>query len=189
MDFEQDIRNCVHVLERGGLILYPTDTIWGIGCDAMNAAAIDAVFSLKHRPREKNLIVLLAEARDVLQYVASPPPDIIDILDSFESPTTIIYRHPLGFPENAVKEDDTLAIRVTRDPFCKALIKRLRRPLISTSANRSGMPAPAVFREVAASIKDQVDYVVLHRREDNRTAAPSRVLRLEDDGTLQVIRP
>src|ERR1700744_1017266 len=102
VDFENDIKNCIQVLENGGTILYPTDTVWGLGCDALNEAAIEKVFALKQRPKEKSLIVLLAEAKDILQYVAAPHPDIISILENFERPTTVIYEGALGFPDNAV---------------------------------------------------------------------------------------
>src|SRR5580700_8983120 len=113
VDFEQDIKNCIRVLQQGGVILYPTDTVWGLGCDAMNGAAVEKVFAIKQRPKEKSMIVLLADARDVLQYVAAPHPDIIAIIESFERPTTVIYENALGFPDNVVNSDGSIAIRVT----------------------------------------------------------------------------
>src|SRR3954470_14581143 len=116
----------MNTLQSGGAVLYPTDTVWGIGCDAMNEDAAERVFTIKNRPKEKSMIVLLADARDILQYVAAPPPDIISIVEGFDKPTTVIYQNALGFPDNVVNKDGSIAIRVTTDPFCKALIKRYR---------------------------------------------------------------
>src|SRR6187402_397600 len=148
VDYAEDIRACVAVLQTGGIILYPTDTIWGIGCDATDEAAVEKIFRLKNRPKEKSFIVLLAAARDVLHYVAAPPPDIIDIIESFTSPTTIIFSGGLHIAANAIAEDGSIALRIPQDPFCKALLKRFGRPLVSSSANLSGMPAPTHFGEI-----------------------------------------
>ncbi len=188
MDLENDIKQCIAVLQQGGTILYPTDTVWGLGCDALNAAAVDKIFAIKQRPREKSMIILLADARDVLQYVAAPPPDIIAIIEGFTSPTTVIYSNALGFPDNVVNKDGSIAIRVTNDPFCKALIKRIRKPLVSTSANISGEPTPAIYKMIAPSIIGGVDYVVKHRQDDDELRAPSRLIRMDDEGAIQVIR-
>lgn len=189
MDFEQDIKNCINAINLGGTILYPTDTIWGIGCDATNEQAIEKVFAIKQRPKEKSLIVLLAEARSIIEYVAAPPPDIIDILEQFDRPTTVIYQGALGFPANAVHADGSIAIRVTNDPFCKALIKRMQLPLVSTSANLSGAPAPADFDDIAPEVKNGVDYVVKYRQNDKVRHAPSRLVRITDAGDIEIIRP
>ena len=185
---EEDIRNCIKTLNNGGTILYPTDTIWGIGCDALDENAIENVFAIKHRPKEKSLIVLLADARDILQYVAAPHPDIIDIVESFDRPTTVIYESALGFPENAVHESGSIAIRVTGDPFCKALIKRFRKPLVSTSANLSGAPSPDNFSAVSNDIRQSVDYIVKHRQPDTSSRPPSRLVRINEDGSLEILR-
>jgi len=189
VDFEADIRNCIDVLEGGGTILYPTDTVWGLGCDALNGQAIEKIFSIKNRPKEKSLIILLAEAKDLLKYVAAPHPDIIDIVSQFERPTTVVYENALEFPSNAVHESGSIAIRVTSDPFCKALIKRFRKPIVSTSANISGAPTPATFIQIDTAVSDNVDYVVQYRRDDDTIAQPSRLLRLHDDGTMEILRP
>lgn len=187
-DFEDDIRKCTKVLEQGGTILYPTDTVWGIGCDALDPSAIEKVFILKQRPKEKSLIVLLADARDILQYVAAPHPDIIDIVEGFEQPTTVIYEGALGFPENIVHEDGTIAIRVTTDPFCKALIKRFRKPIVSTSANISGMPTPDIFAKVDEAIRTGADYTVQYRQDDTFSRPPSRLVRITNNGELEILR-
>jgi len=189
VDFENDIKNCVDALQKGDVILYPTETVWGLGCDALNDEAVEKVFAVKQRPKEKSMIVLLADARDILQYVAAPPPDIISIIESFEKPTTVIYEHALGFPPNVVNADGSIAIRVTTDPFCKALIKRYRKPIVSTSANISGQPTPATFGQIDRQVIDNVGYTVHHRQNDDSRHPPSRIIRVDDDGNITVLRP
>ena len=188
VDFADDVKACVSVLERGGTILYPTDTVWGIGCDATNEAAVDAVFRIKRRPPDRSLIVLLADARDVLRFVAAPPPDVIAILEAFSIPTTVIFDQALGFADNAVAPDGSIAIRIPQDPFCRALIKRFRKPVISTSANISGTPAPGIFAEISPEILQAVDYVVRWRQDDRSVHPPSRIVRLTDEGDETVVR-
>ena len=178
----------MQALQNGGTILYPTDTVWGLGCDAMNAIAVEKIFAIKQRPKEKSMIVLLADARDILQYVAAPHPDIIAIVENFERPTTVIYENALGFPDNVVNKDGSIAIRVTTDPFCKALIKRFRGPIISTSANISGAATPAIYKMIDDAIILGVDYVVKYRQADETIVAPSRLVRINEDGNLEVLR-
>ena len=188
VDFESDIKACISVLERGGVILYPTDTVWGLGCDALNQEAVEKVFAVKNRPKEKSMIVLLAEARDVIRYVAAPPPDIIAMIGAFEQPTTVIYDNALGFPPNVTSANGSLAIRVTTDVFCKALIKRYRKPIVSTSANLSCEPTPALYPMVSQAILDGVDYAVHYRRDDTDIKPPSRLVRMNDEGEMEVLR-
>ena len=188
VDFEEDIKNCIHTLQQGGVILYPTETVWGLGCDALNEAAAEKIFAIKQRPKEKSMIVLLADARDVLQYVAAPPPDIIAIIEAFDRPTTVIYENALDFPSNVVNQDGSIAIRVTTDLFCKALIKRYRKPIISTSANISGQPTPSIYGTVDRSIMEHSDYVVKYRQDDERVRSPSRLVRIDDEGGVEVVR-
>lgn len=189
MNFEEDIVKSIHALEAGGIILYPTDTIWGIGCNALDAQAVDKVFAIKQRPKEKSLIILLADARDILQYVAAPHPDVIDIVSSFERPTTVIFDGALGFPDNLVNSDGSIAIRIPDEPFCKALLKRYRKPLVSTSANISGRQSPLIFDIIDQEIIGCVDYTVTYRQNDKEVKQPSRIVRISDDGTLDIIRP
>lgn len=189
IDFEYDIKQCIAALEAGGTILYPTDTVWGIGCDALNETAVNKVFELKNRPKEKSMIILLAEARDVLSYVAAPHPDIIAILESFEVPTTVIYDNALGLADNVINTDGSIAIRVTNNAFCKALIKRFQRPIVSTSANISGQPTPAIFAMVAEELKNKAGYTVKYRQDDTNIQQPSRLVKIDDDGNIIVIRP
>ena len=188
VDFENDIKNCIAVLQQGGVILYPTDTVWGLGCDAMNETAVEKILTIKNRPKEKGMIVLLAEARDILLYVATPHPDIIAIIESLDRPTTVIYENALEFPANVVNTDGSIAIRVTTDPFCKALIKRFRKPIISTSANISGQPTPSIFKMVDKAISGSVDYIVSYRQDDEEIHTPSRLVRIMEDGGIEVVR-
>ncbi len=188
MDFNTDVENSLSVLQAGGLILYPTDTIWGIGCDATNATAVRRIYELKKRPESKSMIVLLADQRDLLQYVASPDLAIFDFLDAATKPTTVIYDDAIGLADNLISQDGTIAIRIVQETFCKHLIKRFRKPVVSTSANISNEPAPRNFADIPEVIKQQVDYVVQYRQQDATIAAPSAVVRWER-GQVTVIRP
>ncbi len=188
MDYSEDIEQCLEVLRRGGLILYPTDTIWGIGCDATDAKAVERIFRLKSRPEKKGLIVLVADPRDILHYVSHPDPAVAQYLETVSKPTTVIYEGMIHLAEN-LSEDGTSAIRLTTDPFCRHLIKRLRHPLVSTSANLSGSPAPQSFGRIADSIKSGVDYVVKYRQDDESPREPSSLVKWNADGTVTVIRP
>lgn len=183
-----EINNALSVLQAGGLILYPTDTIWGIGCDATNSGAIRSIYKLKQRDDAKSLIILLAEAKDIFRYVADPHPDIVGMITAFDRPTTVIYDQAVGLPGNLVNEDGSIAIRVTRDPFCKSLIKRLKAPLVSTSANISGQPSPAGFTDVSEMIRQGVDHIVPLKQEGPSRHQASRILRLSADGSIRVIR-
>jgi L-threonylcarbamoyladenylate synthase len=187
-EFENDISASLQVLRTGGLILYPTDTIWGIGCDATDEEAVKKVFTLKDRPEAKSLVILLADVRDLLKYVAHPSPEIADILAGFDRPTTVIYEGALDLAPNVINSDGTVAIRIVKDTFCRHLIKRLRKPLVSTSANLSGQPSPATFAEVSPEIRNGVDYVVSYRQDDTTPAQASRIIKLLKDGSVQVIR-
>lgn len=186
-DVELDLEKSIEVLKRGGVILYPTDTVWGLGCDATNAAAVEKVFALKQRPAAKSLIVLVADEREVLQYVASPDLAVFDYLQSASKPTTVIYEGVIGLAENVIAEDGSAGIRMVQEPFCKHLIKRFRKPLVSTSANISGQPTPRVFDEIPGAIKAAVDYAVHYRRHDNRIAEPSSVIKWKN-GAVEVLR-
>lgn len=188
MNFEEDIRQCLQVLKAGGVILYPTDTVWGLGCDATNSDAVEKIFRIKRRDESKSMIVLLADGREVIQYVVEPDLRVFDYLDEAIKPTTVIYEGATGFAQNLIAADGSIAIRVTKDEFCKHLIKRLRKPLVSTSANISGSPAPANFTEITPDILGSVDYVVKYRQEDTRQATPSAIIRWNTDGTVTEIR-
>ena len=185
---EKDIEQCLLVLQAGGLILYPTDTVWGIGCDATNPAAVAKVYALKQRAEEKALIVLVADERDVLQYTASPDLAVFDYLQTVVKPTTVIYDGAIGLAGNLTGADGSIGIRICAEPFCRQLLKRFRKPLVSTSANISGTAAPRIFAEIGEEIRTGVDYVVQYRQEDTAIAAPSSVIRWKN-GEVEVLRP
>ncbi len=188
MDFEKDIKSCLTVLKNGGIILYPTDTVWGIGCDATNTIAVEKIFQLKKRPDEKAMIVLVAEERDVLKYVASTDLRVFDYLQQHPKPTTVVYEGAIGLADNLIGKDGSIAIRICNDIFCKHLIKRFRKPIVSTSANISGEPVAKLFSEINDEIKKGVDYIVQHRQDDHTIASPSAVIKW-DNGNITVIRP
>jgi L-threonylcarbamoyladenylate synthase len=188
MDFEQDLSAALLALRNGGTILYPTDTIWGLGCDATDEAAVSKIFTLKQRPENKSLVVLLADVRDLLKYLAHLRPDMADMIAGFDRPTTVIYEGALDLAPNVINEDGSVAIRIVKEPFCKHLIKRLRKPLVSTSANLSGQPSAATFAAIDPAIKAGVDYVVNYRQDDVTPAQASRIIKIQRDGAVLVIR-
>ena len=188
-DFQNDIDNSLMILQAGGLILYPTDTIWGIGCDATNPEAVKKIFSLKQRAETKSMIVLMADERDVLKYTSGPDLRIFDFLRTVQKPTTVIYEGPVGLADNLTGPDGTIAIRLVEDPFCRHLIKRFRKPIVSTSANISGQPSPAFFGEIGDVIKTGVDGIVQYRQQDSSSRQPSAIVKWNRDGSVTVIRP
>lgn len=184
---KEEIERAFAVLKRGGIILYPTDTVWGLGCDATNAAAVDKIYALKNRQESKSMICLVTDFKMLQQYVEEIPEAAFDILKYANRPTTIIYDQPIGVAENLVGEDNSLGIRVTKDEFCQGLIKRMRRPLVSTSANISGGHTPSSFTEIDQEIFKGVDYVVnLH--QSKKSTKPSAIIKLSNDGQVKVIR-
>jgi L-threonylcarbamoyladenylate synthase len=188
-DFEKDIENALPILQAGGLLLYPTDTIWGIGCDATNPEAVRKVYALKQREETKSLIVLMTDERDVLKYTSQPDLRIFDFLATVQKPTTVIYEGAIGLAPNLVNADGTVAIRLVTDPFCRHLIKRFRKPIVSTSANISGDPTPSFYKEIDPRIKAGVDYIVEYRRDDETPCEPSAIIKWNSGGAPTIIRP
>jgi L-threonylcarbamoyladenylate synthase len=188
VDYSSDIKACVAALAAGETILYPTDTIWGIGCDATNESAVEEVFKLKKRPKEKSLIVLISDARDILKYVAAPPPHIIDIVTSFDRPTTVVFDGAINLAESAINDDGSVALRVPQDEFCRALIKRFGKPIISTSANISGQASAPFFAAIHPTIKGGVGYCVKFRQDDETLRQPSRIVRIDSSGVMSLLR-
>jgi L-threonylcarbamoyladenylate synthase len=186
--FENDIKKCIEVLKNGGLILYPTDTIWGIGCDATNEDAVAKIFTLKKRDDSKALVTLVAEERDINKYITQPDPAVFDFLDSATKPLTVIYDGATMLAENLLGANGSAAIRVVKDDFCKMLIKRFGKPIVSTSANISGEASPANFTDISPEIKTGVDYVVQHRQDDINNGVASTIVKLNRDGTVTTIR-
>lgn len=187
-DFSEDIEQALEVLRNGGTILYPTDTVWGIGCDALNPAAVEKVFAVKKRPPEKSCILLIADPRDLLQYVSALDLSVFEYIENLDRPTTIIYDDVVGIADNLISADGSVAIRLVEEPFCRHLIKRLRRPLVSTSANISGEPTPAIFAEISPEIRAGVDYTVKYRQDDATRNSPSAIIHWKGDGNHIVIR-
>jgi L-threonylcarbamoyladenylate synthase len=189
MNFDNDIEKSLTVLQSGGLILYPTDTVWGLGCDATNVDAVAKIYALKKRSDEKSMIVLLADENEIPKYVTQPNPKIFDYIKGIHKPTTFIYEGGTNLAKNMIQGDGSIGIRITQDPFCKKLIERFGKPLVSTSANISGYPAPALFEDIDVEIKNGVDYIVQHRQDDVTAASPSAIVKLNADGSLSIIRP
>lgn len=186
-----DIDAAVAALKRGGVILYPTDTVWGIGCDATNADAVARVYALKRRADSKALICLLGSADDLERWVSGVPEVAYQLLEAAVDPLTVIYDGAYVPPlaANLPAADGSLAVRVTADPFCRELCRRLRKPLVSTSANISGAPTAASFAEIADELKEGVDYVCTSGRDDREPRKPSTILRLTESGEVKTIRP
>lgn len=187
VDFEKDMEQCLQVLKSGGLILYPTDTIWGIGCDATNTAAVGKIYKLKKRSDEKAMIVLVAGEKDVLSHVAAPDLRVFDHLEKIKKPTTVIYDGAIGLAENLIGKDGSIAIRICNEVFCKHLIKRFRKPIVSTSANISGKPVAKTFVEITDEIKQGVNYIVRYRQDDINIAEPSSLIKW-NNGVVEVLR-
>ena len=183
-----DIKKACDVMQAGGLILYPTDTIWGIGCDATNPQAVQKVFDLKQRADNKALLVLL-DSPSKLDFYVSEVPDIAwDLIEMSLEPLTIIYSQGRNLASNLISSDGSIGIRITKEEFSKSLCERFRKPIVSTSANISGMPSPANFSEIAEEIRRGVDYIVRFRQEDTSKAAPSHILKLGAGGLVKIIR-
>ena len=184
---ENDIDKSLAVLRNGGIILYPTDTIWGIGCDATNEKAVERIFALKNRPPQRSMIVLMADEKDILKYTAAVDLQAFDFLQQTKRPTTMIFEHAIGLAENLLAKDGSIGIRLVKEEFCRHLLKRFKKPIVSTSANISGQPAPAFFNEISQEIINGVDYVVHYRRNDRTVTAPSSVVKW-NNGKLEWIR-
>lgn len=183
-----DIRNAVDVLNRGGVILYPTDTVWGLGCDATKADAVDKIYRIKRRADSKALISLVDSTATLLRYVPEAPEVALDMADLTTSPLTIIYDNASGLASNLTADDGSAAIRIPLDDWCVRLCRTFRRPLVSTSANISGQPAPRFFHEISEEIKSAVDYVCTTRRDDTTPRRPSGIIKISGDGTFRIIR-
>ncbi len=183
-----EINKALEVLKQGGLILYPTDTIWGIGCDATNQEAVDRVFKLKGRAEEKSLIILLDTANKLPSYVREVPDIAYDLVEFAENPLTIIYSGAKNLAGNAIAPDGSVGIRIVKHAFCEQLINRFRKPIISTSANLSGQPAPSNFSEISEEVLQGVDYVVDWEQQDLSPKKPSTIMKLEPSGRFTFIR-
>jgi L-threonylcarbamoyladenylate synthase len=185
---EADIVQCLKTLSAGGLILYPTDTVWGIGCDATNAEAVKKVYQLKQRDDSKALIVLIDSADHLDHYVVDVPMIARELIDVAVKPLTIIYEGAYNLATNVLGNQDSVGIRIPNDEFCHRLCERFGKPIVSTSANVSGAPTAKTFADIDASIVQGVDYAVQYRRDDHASHHPSNIILLSRDGTFKIIR-
>ena len=186
----EEIRRATEVLKQGGTILYPTDTVWGIGCDACNPEAVEKIYKIKNRPSEKSMIILLDEATRLNLYVDEVPGIAWDWIELTEKPTTIIYQGAKKIATNLInQEDGSVAIRVVKDDdFCKGLIWKFGKPIVSTSANLSGSATPKSFRDISPAILQAVDYVVNLRQNDAKTPTESSIVSILPNGIFKIIR-
>lgn len=187
-NLEQEINNTLKVLKKGGTILYPTDTIWGIGCDATNYKAVEKIYKIKKRNQEKSLIVLIDEQEKLNDYVENVPEILYDLIDSIDTPLTVIYPNAKNLSNNVIAKDNTIGIRITKDFFCKKLIKLFGKPIISTSANFSGKESPIYFNKISKDIINQVDYVVDLYHDKIKEIKSSTIIKLNENGEFYVIR-
>ena len=185
---KEEIEKAIEVLSRGGVIIYPTDTIWGIGCDATNAEAVRRVYEIKGRAESKALIVLTDSMAKVQGYVQEVPDVAWDLVEVSDKPLTIVYPGAKQLADNLVSEDGSIAIRVTQEAFSKRLCEQFRRPIVSTSANKSGEPAASRFSEISDDILSAVDYVVEYRQEEVEAGRASSIIKLGIHGEIEIIR-
>ncbi len=185
--YQKDIEKAVEVLRKGGVILYPTDTIWGLGCDATNPQAVEKIYQIKQRPNTKSMLILLDSINKLMDY-AYVPSMAWELIKVSNNPLTIIYPEAKNLAPNLIAEDGTIGIRIVRDDFCRDLIRAFGKPIVSTSANISGKPAPANFKEISPEIKNKVDYIVKWRQNDMRKARPSSIIKLEKNNEVIIIR-
>ena len=185
---KQEIKNCLDVLRKGGTILYPTDTIWGIGCDATNHKAVQKIFKIKKRMESKSLIVLLDRKERLFNYVTEIPNIAIDLVENVHTPLTVIYPHAKNLAKNIIANDGTIAIRLVKYEFCYKLIRNFGKPIVSTSANISGQDSPLFFKDISEEIADQVDYKVNLEQDELRAHKPSTIIRLKTNGEFEIIR-
>jgi L-threonylcarbamoyladenylate synthase len=183
-----DLVASLDILRKGGVILYPTDTIWGIGCDATNPEAISKIYRIKQRQDEKSLLILLDDVARLYEYVAEVPEMALNLIEITEKPLTIIYPGAMHLAANLIAGDGSIGIRIVRDDFCSQLIKKFGKPLVSTSANVSGMPWPPFFHDIHKNIVKSVDYVVKWRQDDKRRGKPSGIIKVGVQGEVKVIR-
>lgn len=185
---DEDLKSAVEVLRDGGTILYPTDTIWGIGCDATNLQAVQRVYDIKHRADNKSMLVLVDSEAQLIRYVVQVPEIAWQLIDVSIKPLTIIYPGAKNLARNLIAENGSVGIRMPKDEFCRKLISRFGKPVVSTSANLSGRRAPALFSEIENEIISEVDYVVKWRRTDTTPGEASSVIELGPGGEIKILR-
>lgn len=186
---QEDIRNAVQVLRNGGIILYPTDTIWGIGCDATNEAAVSKIYQLKQRENTMSMLVLMEHEGRLPQYVQEVPEIAYQLLEVADKPLTLIYPGAKNLATNLIAQDGSIGIRIPHDDFCQKLLQAFRKPIVSTSANIHGEPSPASFDDISTAVKEGVDYSVRWRQDEApHGAQPSSIIKLGTGGQFKIIR-
>jgi L-threonylcarbamoyladenylate synthase len=185
---DEDIKKAVEVLKAGGTILYPTDTIWGVGCDPTNPKAVQKLMQIKNRPKEYSFIILLEDSKKITDYVEEVPDILWDLIDSFDAPTTIIYPKAKKLAKNVIGDDGSIAIRVVNDDFCKKLITEFGKPIVSSSANFSGEPSPVMFRDISPEFRKKVDYIIQSNQLKLNKVKASTIIRLNLNGEFDIIR-
>ena len=187
-EFGTDLAAALKVLRAGGVILYPTDTIWGLGCDATNAKAVRKIYEIKHRAENKSLIILVNSVAMLERYIENPPGVAIEMAELSEKPLTVVYDRGRNLAEGVASSDWSVGVRICAEPFCDALIETLRKPLVSTSANISGGSSPVIYDEISEEVKAAADYVCLWRQDDRSRATPSPVIRISGNGIVKILR-
>lgn len=187
-DFQKELQKSLEILRSGGIMLYPTDTIWGIGCDATNSNAILNIYQLKIRTEKKSMIILVNDQEMIRKYVAEPHPKILSYLLDAQQPTTAVFKNAINLPSQLINEDGSVAIRIVQDDFCRELITQLQKPIVSTSANISGESFPENFNSISPQIKNGVDYIVQHRLNEINSVLPSAIIRLNEQDEIERVR-
>ncbi len=184
----EDITKALETLKAGGVILYPTDTIWGLGCDATNPEAVEKIYYIKGRSESKAMLALVGSDGQLRNAVAHIPEISWELIDSAVHPLTIIYDHPKGLAHNLIAPDGSMGIRITNENFSRTLCQRFGKPIVSTSANKSGQKSPATFADIPREIKEKVDYIVKYGRDNSLPHTASNIIKISDGGVVKVIR-
>lgn len=186
---EKDVKNSIEVLKKGGLIIYPTDTIWGLGCDATNEKAVNKVYKVKLRHHSKSMIILVDSIEMLSKYVKELPEIAISLMQQFNKPLTIIYPEAVNLPKNVISSDGSIAIRIVKEEFCQRLLQEFKKPIVSTSANISGFANPITFKDIDDRLLKRVDYVVEYGRDKINQVKPSTIIKLKNNWEYEIIRP
>lgn len=185
---KEDLNQALETLKNGGLILYPTDTIWGVGCDATNPEAVEKVFALKGRDKTKSMVILLHNDNQLAGYVNDIPEVAYELIEATDRPLTIVYANAKNLAPNVIAEDGSIGIRTVNHPFCQQLLQRFRKPIVSTSANLSGQPSAGIYDEIDDDIKEGVDYIVKFGQQVRTAGTPSIIMRLDPSGKFEFLR-
>lgn len=186
-DFDFSVKKAVSVLNEKGVLLYPTDTVWGLGCDATDNEAVMKIFRIKQRSESKSLILLVADIQMLEKYVEVPH-FVLDFLEKQERPTSVIYHNTRGLAQNVIASDNTVAIRIVKNDFCQKLIEQFGKPIVSTSANRSGFPTPLNFSQIEDYIKNKVDYIVDYQQNIEENCPPSQLVKIKNASEIEILR-